>query len=281
MNIYLITENAQLYAPQRLIREAKKLKHKLELIHPRQYVLQSIQLKKKLAPTVVLHRSSGIHFDDFDLGISFSLESRGAKVYNSPRALLLFRDKLQQQILLSQLDVPLIEWAAERSIKSPSLLKVIKGYGPPYIYKTQRGSKGIGVFQFNRSFELKAQLKKSDQRYLLQNFIDADFELRCFFIGKTCRFLRKNKNSRGTHHFEQDNFYLATKDEEKLISTYCKKVIKACAYFSGAIDFLVAKDRVYFLELNANPGFQALEELSKENIASMMIEAIILDAAKS
>jgi ribosomal protein S6--L-glutamate ligase len=280
MNIYLITENAQLYAPQRIIQEAKRFKHSLRIINPRKSLLQATQLNKKLSSTIVLHRSNGIHFDDFDLALSFAFEAGGAKVYNSPRALLLFRDKLQQLVLLSKLNLPTIKWAAERDSSSESLIKEMKKYGPPYIYKTQRGNKGIGVHHFTKTSGLKAMLKNSDQRFILQNYINADFELRCFFIGKKYWFLRKNKNSKGTHHFEENNFFLASKDEEKLIRNYCKKIITACAFFSGAIDFLVTKDRPYFLELNANPGFQALEQLSGENIASILLQEIVTDAQK-
>ncbi len=115
----------------------------------------------------------------------------------------------------------------------------------------------------------------SDQRYILQPKLTADIELRCFFVDQKKWFLRKNKNAKGTHHYTQDNFTEASIHEQKLISSHSKKIIQRCGYFYGAVDFLVSNDQPYFLELNANPGFESIEKLGIENIAKTLLTKMV------
>jgi len=111
-NLFLIlSESAHLYSSKRLEEEAHKLGYRIGHHNPYQTALELAGANKPKSTenkNIVIHRTTGVRYDDHDLLFSTSLEDQGFKVINPIKSLTTFRNKDFQQLFFNRFHIPFI-----------------------------------------------------------------------------------------------------------------------------------------------------------------------------
>ena len=152
----------------------------------------------------------------------------------------------------------------------------------PVVLKTITGSKGIGVFTANDWPSLKSTLQTiwkidEDTEILIQEYIDADFDMRVHVLGETV--LASMKRFKIKDDF-RSNYSLGGKVEKvKLTDEQIEIAIKAAkavgAVWCG-VDLMEGEDgETYIIEINSSPGTEGIEKASGVDITSKVLDYIL------
>ena len=276
-NIIIASQNPNLYTTQRLMTEAKKLKHSPIWINPYTSILPT-KLKKKAG--LYFHRTTGITYDDFDLVVARFHELSGMTVTNSLCSLRNFRSKDQQALFFLENQFPTIPTLHYRGEITDNLRSEINKLSPKnhhYILKMVRGNQGIGVNFIQGEQSLYSFLETfhamKDQRFLIQPHVPHKKEWRFFVIKEmiiAC--IEKNLDKsdfRGNAKRSQGKFL--KKIPPHLASLVLEVFQKSQLDYAG-IDVLECPQKgPLLLEVNPIPGFEQAEKLSGKNIARELL----------
>lgn len=155
----------------------------------------------------------------------------------------------------------------------------------PVIIKPTSTGKGVGVMKIGDEKELLEFINKSikeekpAKRFVIQEFIPYQFDLRLLIIGDAIYCMRRIPRQGDF----RANFSLGGTVEIFSPSAetvaLAQKALKTIGMSIGGVDVLITKDgRQYILEVNHNPGFQGMELATKENIAKIYLEHAIKSA---
>lgn len=154
--------------------------------------------------------------------------------------------------------------------------------GFPVILKSTRSGKGASVFKLGSADELKqkiTELESADKKaksYILQEFIDYQYDLRCLIIGEKVFTMRRIP---GEGEFRA-NFSLGGSvelfelgEEGKFLAI---KALRAVDMTVGGVDILIDKsNNKYILEVNHTAGMLGMEKATGENITKIYVEHVI------
>ena len=148
--------------------------------------------------------------------------------------------------------------------------------------KTLEGSKGVGVLfiESERQMDSLVQLlfsQNEDIDLLLQEYIKTDWDIRVLVcegeVIATMKRIVMSDDVRSNASMGADTEILELTELEKSES------IRIAEEFDGrvvGVDLIPAKDREnelpYCLEINANPGLNGIEEISKESPTKKILE---------
>ena len=289
MNLIIITENSDLYSSKQFYHIGKKMGFSSLFANPYQsnlFVSNNKSNNTSLNETIVLHRTTGIRHDDFDLELSLDLEQKGALVLNSPVKLKILRDKLAQQIFFSNKNIPIIPSYAFRGRPNDNLIDDIdecfdsaNNKPSKYILKTTRGNGGIGVNLLESKKSLKSVLDTfwgiKDQKFIIQPFLERATEYRFFFIAdKLVSVVQKQTKESDfrANSTKADHLYVTDyKPLPKNILDIAYRIHSLSGLFYSGVDLIEHQSKIYFMELNAVPGFETLDKLSGKNIAKEIL----------
>lgn len=276
----ILSESAELHSTERFLKEAICLG--ISASHKNPYcenLFLSKESGKKYHQTLVLHRTTGIRFDDFDLALSADYKLRGATVVNTPEVLHALRDKQMQSVFFNGKNVSIIPTTLFRG-RPPTYenLKSIIGYDK-FILKTVRGNQGIGVNIIRGEDSLSSLLETfyaiGDQKFILQPYFEDATEYRVLICReKILGTVLKKSGSESD--FRKNSIrgygkYLTEKETENNILDFAHNVFKLSGADYSGIDVIQHDGRLFLLELNLVPGFKQMEELSGKNIAKEML----------
>lgn len=290
--ITLITSNIKTYSVERLLEECKKIGHVSRIIETRNLVLNETP---EYLPDLVINRTTALNFDDLDLSILSFFESKKIECRNPLRSFELLRNKERQLVELKNMGItapPSLHLRGaiddeklaiiEKEIKKWQKLKFTqKKYADQFVLKTLRGNKGIGV-NLIRGFDSLASVLETfwalgDQRIILQPYLHHQKEYRLFYLKNGESFLiekTKKDNAFRSNANRSDTKWL------KKIPTRLKPLLdisenvanKFQLHYAG-FDFWEASNGEIILgEVNPVPGFENIEELTGENIASKLLK---------
>lgn len=294
MKLILLAENENLYSSKRLMDEARILGLEAEHINP-------YQVSFELTPhsthdcqnTFVLHRSTGIRFDDFDLCLSEHLESHGATIINSLKTIRTLRDKLSQHLFFEKAGLPAMPTFAMRGkLDLEKLEDVCTRFSAlskesKFIVKTERGNKGIGVNLLESKQSLFGLLETfwgmQDQRFILQPYLPGD-EFRVLIIGGVITGVIHKQASQSDYRKNANRsigVYKTIDQVPAMIIDTAKKCYNQAEALVAGIDLIYHNSQVYILECNLVPGFEAMEALSGKNHAREIITAALNEREKN
>lgn len=281
--IIVASESQLLYTTKRLLNEAAKLKMQTHWFNPYQGLL-SIQEKHSTTKgsPVLFHRISGTRYDDFDLTIAQHFEDQGFKVTNPLHALNEFRSKDRQMLFFKRhqlSSVPTILYRGELNENYwEQIMKLSRS--KKYVLKMVRGNQGTGVNLISGHQSLKSLLETfhalKDQKFLIQPFIEHKKEWRIFILkGEILGTIERRlgaEDFRGNSKRSKGSFIkkIPSALSDEALMAYQLSGLDYCG-----IDIMSTKDGPVFLEINAVPGFEQMEELSGKNIARELIQRII------
>jgi ribosomal protein S6--L-glutamate ligase len=282
-SILVASESQALYTTQRLLSEAKKLKYEAKWFNPYDSLLALKQHHSTNSFNgLYFLRTSGVRYDDFDLTVAGHFEDQGIRITNSLPSLLPFRSKDTQALFFRRHKIKTIPSVLYRGALNENYWKEIDLISPDqqYILKMVRGNQGTGVNLVSGSQSLKSLLETfhalKDQKFLIQPFIAHKKEWRAFVIhGEIYGVIERTINA---DDFRGNSKRSSGKFLKKCPPSLSKEILSA-AKLSGldycGIDVMETKEGFIFLEINAVPGFEQMEELSGINIARELIARTI------
>jgi ribosomal protein S6--L-glutamate ligase len=286
MNIVILSRNEALYSTQRLVEEAERRNHNIEVINP----LNCDLIIEKEKPTVFYNNR---YLDDVDAiipRIGASVTYYGCAVVRqfemmnvfstvSSDAIIRSRDKLRsfQHLSKAGIDMPKTVFTNY----STDVEKVIAHVGgSPVVIKLLEGTQGIGVVLAETKNAAESVLEAFnglEARALVQEYIAEakGRDLRALIVdnrivgamkrqGKEGEF-RSNLHRGGTYSYHELN------EEEKKIALKAAKKLKlpVCG-----VDIIQSNRGPLIMEVNSTPGLEGIEDASKKNVARAIITYI-------
>ncbi len=143
----------------------------------------------------------------------------------------------------------------------------------PIIIKRINSTQGKGVFLIKNQNEMhKFFSKEESKKYIIQEYIKYDHDLRIFKIGDNKLFamerIPKNGEFRANYHMGAT---VAKFDINEDIKTLSLKAGKATKSIIAGVDILVSKDKYYILEVNRSPGLGGISKATGVNIAKEIV----------
>ncbi len=304
MDIIVLSIDQNLYTTKRLLEEILKLKHNAKHINPfKQHIsLNNYQTNNKHnSNEILIHRTTGVRFDDFDLNFSSYMEMTGTKIVNSIESMRNLRNKFTQTIFLQKNSIPTIPSIALRGVPPKLSSENIEEYfsnfkqfnkTESFILKTICGSKGIGVNLINGHQSLNSILETfhaiGDQKFILQPYLQNIIEYRVLIAGNKLLGCIQKSDSKSNSNNESNYNNDFRNNSNRRSSTFLKENnipkdvldlailsynISGCMY--AGIDILKWQEEVLVLEINLSPGIKYMEEKSSKNIASELIKTIL------
>jgi len=189
--VYVLHENAEWMAPLRAALDDRRLP--FEEWHLAE---GGIDLSKTPPEGVFYNRMSasshtrGHRFaPEFTGSVLAWLEAHGRRVINGSRALELEVSKVKQYLALNAAGVPTPHTLV--AVGEDAMRKAVRDVEPPFIFKPNRGGKGLGVQLFNSAAEADAEIASGafedapDGTMLVQQYITPSepFIIRNEFVG--------------------------------------------------------------------------------------------------
>ena len=286
MNIVILSRNEALYSTQRLVEEAERRNHNIEVINP----LNCDLIIEKEKPTVFYNNRCLDDVDAIIPRIGASVTYYGCAVVRqfemmnvfstvSSDAIIRSRDKLRsfQHLSKAGIDMPKTVFTNY----STDVEKVIAHVGgSPVVIKLLEGTQGIGVVLAETKNAAESVLEAFnglEARALVQEYIAEakGRDLRALIVdnrivgamkrqGKEGEF-RSNLHRGGTYSYHELN------EEEKKIALKAAKKLKlpVCG-----VDIIQSNRGPLIMEVNSTPGLEGIEDASKKNVARAIITFI-------
>jgi RimK family alpha-L-glutamate ligase len=266
MKMLLLTQNKSCYETQRLIEEAKKLKINLSVFRPNEVnsinefnavLIRSIQGQtqkaKEIAKKAVENKISIV---DEKLA-----KGEGATKYGNYKKFI-------------EAGIP-----SPKTLLLPTALKKINLFNSKeLIIKPTTGKQGKNISkikndlnELKKFFELIPLNKR--KKFMVSEFIEIKKEYRVFVIESKAIAGFFKKTDSWIHNFSQGAKAISIKLTPELSELAIKAAECVKNEISG-VDIAETNEGLTVLEANRSPGFQGIEESSKQNIAKQILEYV-------
>lgn len=288
MRIAILSKGPGNVSTKRLVEEAKKRGHTVEVIN---YVLCEARIQKS-NPVVMYEGEVLKGFDAiipriassytrYGTAIVRQFEMQGVFTTASSIAIVRSRDKLRSVQLLARAGIGIPKTIFSRGIADTDTLVEEVG-GPPVIIKLARGTHGRGVVLAETRKAARSVLQgfalmdDDGTNILLQEYIEesAGSDIRAFVVGGKVVASMKRKNStddfRSNLHQGGTGTSVKLTDEEKRVAI---KAAKAMGLSICGVDMMRSKRGPLVLEVNSSPGF-GIEQVTGRNVGEKIIEYV-------
>lgn len=294
MKIAILSNGPGNYSTRRLVEEAIKRGHKVDIVKYRDCYASiessnprvGYQGEYLTGYNAIIPRIAG-HMARYGTAIVRQFEMQGVYTPISSIAIGRSHDKLRSMQLLSRSGVGIPKTVFSRNTTDiDDMLEQIGGV--PVIIKLAQGTHGNGVVLAETKKAAKSTLQafylsnEEGTNILLQEFIEesAGTDIRVFVIGG--RVIASMKRQSLDDDFRSNIHQGGEGTKIKLTDTERKVAIKAAKAMGLSIcgvDMMRSKNGPLVLEVNASPGF-AIEKYTGRNIAKSVIEYIELNAKR-
>lgn len=281
--IIYLSSNLDTYFSRRFHEECESDGLEIQDINPFQSVISPLDIDP--ARCFIMYRTSGIHLDDFDLEMTKSIYPK-ADCWNPLAAIHLTRTKLRQLRFFNKHGLTAVPTLALRGRVTEQMMESIDDFAERFnldhqwIFKLNRGQQGIGVNLIDGRQNLFSWLETfwaiKDQDFLIQPYIKAEAEYRCFFIKKTSQFWWLKRSGSGVKsNFSQGGGAEIVSIPPKTVEEEALRLIDLAPCEYGAVDILWTGQEAYILEINSQPGIEQLEKITQANIMKKILTAFL------
>jgi len=292
MRIAILSKGPANVSTKRLMEEAKKRGHEVEVIN---YAECEARIEKS-NPVVML---DGIALKGYDaiiprIAASYTrygsaivrqFEMQGIFTTASSIAIVRSRDKLRATQLLARAGIGIPKTIFSRGMLDPEEIdKLVESLkGPPIIIKLASGTHGRGVVLAETRKAARSVLQgfylmeQEGTNILLQEFIEesAGSDIRAYVVGgKVVASMKRQSVSgdefRSNIHQGGTGKAIKLTDEER---RFAIKAAKAMGLSICGVDMLRSKRGPLVLEVNSSPG-SAIEQITGRNVAEKVIEYV-------
>ena len=286
MNIVILSRNKDLYSTRRLVEEAEKRNHIVEVIDP-----LSCDLIIENEKPIILYKDKYLDYVDAIIPrIGASVTFYGCAVVRqfemmnvfssvSSDAIIRSRDKLRSFQHLSKAGVDMPKTVFTNY--SRDVEKVIAQVGgTPVVIKLLEGTQGIGVVLAESKIAAESVLEAFnglEARALIQEYIAEakGADLRALIVDEQVVGAMKRQGKEG--EFRSNLHRGGTYEHYKLSDAEIKIAIKAARKLKlpiCGVDLLQSDRGPLVMEINSTPGLEGIESASKKNIAQAIITYI-------
>ena len=286
MNIVILSRNKDLYSTRRLVEEAEKRNHIVEIIDP----LSCDLIIENEKPTILYKDKYLDYVDAIIPRIGASVTFYGCAVVRqfemmnvfssvSSDAIIRSRDKLRSFQHLSKAGVDMPKTVFTNY--SRDVEKVIAQVGgTPVVIKLLEGTQGIGVVLAESKIAAESVLEAFnglEARALIQEYIAEakGADLRALIVDEQVVGAMKRQGKEG--EFRSNLHRGGTYEHYKLSDAEIKIAIKAARKLKlpiCGVDLLQSDRGPLVMEINSTPGLEGIESASKKNIAQAIITYI-------
>jgi len=285
VKILLLSRKRSLYSTRRLREEGKALGHDVDVADPLKCVLRlsggqpSMLLGARALkpPDAVLPRI-GTAGTTYSIAVVRHFELMGVPVVNRASAIEYAKNKLSCLQLLAKKGVPVPDTLMSRYPRDLDKMMKLVG-GPPLILKLLRGTQGTGVIFAESKASVESMLEtiwSLGEDIMIQRFIaeSRGKDIRILVIDGKVRAAMRRIGAEG--EFRSNIHRGGVGEAVTLTKTYERVAVRA-AQAAGldlaGVDVLESAEGPMVIEVNASPGFEGLEEATRQNVARMFIEA--------
>jgi ribosomal protein S6--L-glutamate ligase len=290
MKIAILSRNRKLYSTRRLIEAAEARGHDVEVVdvlrcymniapHNPEIHYRGKRLEKFDA--VIPRIGSSVTF--YGTAVVRQFEMMGVYCLNESVAITRSRDKLRALQLLARKGIGLPRTGFAYAPDDTKDLIDIVG-GAPLVIKLIEGTQGQGVV-LTETDEAAASVvdafRELDAYILLQEFIEEarGTDIRCFVIGKQV-IASMQRTAKGTE-FRSNLHRGGTASNVKISKDERNTAIRAARIMGlniAGVDILRTKSGPMVMEVNSSPGLEGIEEASRVDIATRVIEFVEANA---
>ncbi|QIW16150.1 ribosomal protein S6 modification protein [Pasteurellaceae bacterium RH1A] len=297
MKLLTLCREPRLYSCQRLKAAAAERGWDMDILDPNrcQLLLQEGQLalyyqegeafcKNRPQPyrlqgyTGVLPRF-GTASTQMGLNVLRHLEGQGIPALNGAQAFGLARDKWQSLQALVVAGLPVPSSALMGDLFNPA--QGLEGLGEACVIKTLSGSQGVGVILSERpssTASILDTLKQAQVDCLVQAFVEEaqGEDIRAFVVGGKVVAAMKRIGQAGDfraniHQGGTAEALILSREEENI----ALRAAQAIGLDVAGVDLIRSHHGPMVLEVNASPGLEMIEQVSKVDIAGLMIEHLL------
>ncbi|MBX4197000.1 RimK family alpha-L-glutamate ligase [Candidatus Saccharibacteria bacterium] len=288
MKIAILSKGPGNYSTKRLVEEAKKRGHEVQVIN---YIHCEARIEK--SKPIVLYKGevlSGFDsiipriassFTRYGSAIVRQFEMQGVFTPTSSISIVRSRDKLRSIQLLSRAGIGIPKTIFSRGFADIDDVMEELG-GPPIIIKLARGTHGRGVVLAESRKAARSVLQgfylmdDDGTNILLQEYIEesAGTDIRAFVVGSQVVASMKrqslNDDFRSNLHQGGEGKTVKLTDEEEKVAI---RAAKAMGLSICGVDMMRSKRGPLVLEVNSSPGF-GIEQVTGRDVASKIIEYV-------
>lgn len=288
MQIVILSSNQQLYSTRRLYAAAIERGHVVEVVDPANCYVDIGSGEYSI-------HASGQPLEGVDAiipRISIPLTFYGAAVIRQfemmrvfttcgSQALVRCRDKLRSLQILARAGIGMPKTAfAFKPLDVDDLIRKIGG--PPFVIKLIEGSQGIGVLLAETRSAARSVIEAFHNlraKILVQEFIkeSSGTDLRAFVVaGKVVAAMRRHGHDgdfRANLHRGGSASLVELSEEE---SSLAIAAAEALGLTVCGVDLLQSDRGPLVIELNASPGLEGIEAVTKVDVAGKIVEFIEL-----
>jgi ribosomal protein S6--L-glutamate ligase len=288
MKIAILSRNPKLYSTKRLVEAATERGHEARVIdHIRCFMDMGTKNPS------VHYKDEEFNPGDFDaviprIGTSVTFygtsvvrqfEMMGTYCVNESVAISRSRDKLRSIQLLSRKGVGIPVTAFANSPDDVNGLIREVG-GAPLVIKLLEGTQGIGVILADTKKAAKSVIQAFmgvNSNILIQEFIKeaGGSDIRCFVVGG--KVIAAMQRTAPAGEFRSNLHRGGSAELVKLSSAERKIAIKAASIMGlnvCGVDLLRSDRGPLIMEVNSSPGLRGIEEATKQDVASLIIDFI-------
>ena len=212
----------------------------------------------------------------FQVNVLHRLSSNGMVIVNSPKAIEIAVDKYYTLSLLKANNIPVPD-----SVVTENLREALRGFKrlqEEVVVKPLFGSRGIGISYFNDKDTVERILRTLDfHRHVLylQRYVPhGRSDLRVFIVGNEMTASMKRVSETWKNNISQGAKPVAIKVSGE-IEDLAFRAVRALGCEIAGVDIIEAADGPMVLEVNSQPGWRGIQQVSKVNIAEKIAEYLI------
>ncbi len=283
MNVIILSRNIGLYSTQRLILECRKKGHSVQVIDPltcnliidndASHIIDNSG--QKLIADWVLPRM-GSTATNFGAAVIRQFELQGVSVITSSQALLDARDKLVALQLLAKAKIAIPKTLLTSPMEIDGVL-IKKEFEFPAIVKLLDSTHGLGVIlseSAQNGIAISEAFQRLHHKFIIQKFIkeSAGQDIRAFVvngevIASMLRCAPEGEYRSNMHRGASATIIDLTVEETETVL----KSAEAVGLKVAGVDIMRSNDGPLILEVNASPGLEGIEGVTKVNVAGAII----------
>ncbi|MBI4042077.1 MAG: RimK family alpha-L-glutamate ligase [Deltaproteobacteria bacterium] len=284
MNIGILSRNRNLYSTRRLVEEGKKLGHTVQVLNPLLCKLlvaqKSITMfygERQIPHFDVIIPRIGTSITDYGIAVINHFELMGVPVLNGAFGISRSRDKLRSLQLLAERGINIPKTFMARKIDNLQKTLNMVG-GVPVILKLLQGSQGVGVMIAESLDSAESVLDtfwNLEQNILIQEYVreSRGRDVRALVMGDRIvaamrRFAKPGRFRSNIHR----GGYGEIVDLDPVFRKTALDAARVMKLQVAGVDLLESESGPKVMEVNSSPGFEGLEEATKQNIAGKIIE---------
>jgi len=286
VKILVLSRNQNLYSTRRIINSAEKLGHEVRVVdYLRCYM--NITSKK---PTVIFRGEKlekydavitriGASYTFYGAAVARQFEMAGLYTINRSKAITRSRDKLRSLQILAREGIGLpVTGFANHTADIDGMIDTVEGI--PLVIKLLEGTQGKGVVLAETKKAASSVLSAFRQlkaNILVQEFIKeaGGKDIRALVIGDevvgAMERTAPEGDFRANIHLGGDGKEVLLSEEEKDIAV---KAAKTLGLGIAGVDLIRSRRGLLVIEVNSSPGLEGIENATRKDIASRMINYI-------